>query len=143
LRLHVSDFTNFYRFYSIVLLGDLKARRWVVLQSEQVWWVSHSKRPRCKITKFGQDMLKFVKTVSTLLCHNTIVSLWGSCGIALSSRSQNWPLERAEGPAGASPSQENMGTCKTLTKKETKSGKGNTIKDIKGFGASWGLIKVY
>jgi hypothetical protein len=73
LRLHVSDFTNFYRFYSIVLLGDLKARRWVVLQSEQVWWVSHSKRPRCKITKFGQDMLKFVKTVSTLLCHNTSV----------------------------------------------------------------------
>ena len=55
---------------------------------------------------------------------------------------QNWPLERAEGPAGASPSQENTGLCKKLTKEETKEGKRNTIKDSTGVGASLGLIKV-
>ena len=64
LRLHISDFTNFHRFYGMVLLGDLPARRWVVLQSEQVWWVfSHSKRTRSN--QNDQIWSRHVKTMST------------------------------------------------------------------------------
>ena len=39
--------------------------------------------------------------------------MWGSYGIVLGPK-QNWPLERAEGPAGASPSQENMGIVQNV-----------------------------